>query len=320
MMRMKTIALFMILFWTCPIVLAEGFVPPGPSERLKAIGSTAALPAILQKAFAPGRDFSSIPAPRGHDWLASHPEPGQTFEAFLRSKPNRPDTIRSKIYFQPLGEFPEDKSPSLDRLRQYAGAFFAMPVEVLRPMALSKMPLTTRLNPNTKNQQLLTGDVLAWLKTRLPSDAFCILAITMEDLYPDPSWNFVFGQASLSERVGVYSFARYDPLFYGQGRDKDYARTLLRRSCKVLAHETCHMFGMQHCIYFKCSLNGSNHLGESDDRPMELCPVCLRKLHWSTQFDIVQRYGKLREFCQHNDLREDAGWLQQRLEWLRSPD
>jgi archaemetzincin len=33
----------------------------------------------------------------------------------------------------------------------------------------------------------------------------------MEDLYPEPSWNFVFGQASLNERVGVYSFARYGP-------------------------------------------------------------------------------------------------------------
>jgi archaemetzincin len=35
----------------------------------------------------------------------------------------------------------------------------------------------------------------------------------MEDLYPDPAWNFVFGQASLRERVEVFSFARYDPAF-----------------------------------------------------------------------------------------------------------
>jgi hypothetical protein len=31
-------------------------------------------------------------------------------------------------------------------------------------------------------------------------------------------FNFVFGQASLNDRVGVYSFARYDPAFYGYTR------------------------------------------------------------------------------------------------------
>lgn len=32
----------------------------------------------------------------------------------------------------------------------------------------------------------------------MPKDAFCIVGITMIDLYPKDSWNFVFGQASLS--------------------------------------------------------------------------------------------------------------------------
>jgi len=128
------------------------------------------------------------------------------------------------------------------------------------------------------------------------ADAFCVLAITMEDLYPEPSWNFVFGRASLRERVGLYSFARYDPAFYGQERGKDYEKVLSRRSCKVLAHETGHMFGLTHCIYFKCALNGSNHLAESDARPMHLCPVCLRKLQYSIGFDSVRRYGNLFHF------------------------
>ena len=34
----------------------------------------------------------------------------------------------------------------------------------------------------------------------------------------------------------------------------------LRRSCKVLAHEACHMFGIEHCVWFRCLMNGSNHL------------------------------------------------------------
>lgn len=46
---------------------------------------------------------------------------------------------------------------------------------------------------------LFIGDLLAFLKKRKPKDAFCIVGITMIDLYPKDSWNFVFGQASLTE-------------------------------------------------------------------------------------------------------------------------
>jgi len=58
----------------------------------------------------------------------------------------------------------------------------------------------------------------------------------MEDLYPDPHWNFVFGQASLRDRVGVFSFARYDPAFYGESRGSQCRQLLLWRSAKVLVH------------------------------------------------------------------------------------
>jgi archaemetzincin len=52
------------------------------------------------------------------------------------------------------------------------------------------------------------------------------LAITMEDLYPEPAWNFVFGQASLQLRVAVFSFARYDAAFYSQERTADHKTVL----------------------------------------------------------------------------------------------
>jgi archaemetzincin len=132
--------------------------------------------------------------------------------------------------------------------------------------------------------------------TKLPRDAFCVLTITMEDLYPEPAWNFVFGQASLRERVAVFSFARYGAAFYGQERAADHQMVLLRRSCKVLAHETAHMFGLAHCIFSNCVMNDSSHLDESDRRPMHLCPVCLRKLQFSVGFYVVQRHEKLAGF------------------------
>ena len=32
----------------------------------------------------------------------------------------------------------------------------------------------------------------------LPKDAYCLLVVTMYDIYPKPEWNFVFGLADLT--------------------------------------------------------------------------------------------------------------------------
>ena len=289
------------------------FTPPGREARLAAIGPTDGLPAALRRALEPGADFDPVPTPGPSDWLANHDEPGQTYDDFVRSRPNRPDARHRAIYLQPFGEFVPGESPPLDRLREFAAAFFAMEVAALPTIAVTSGEVTTRRNAYTGQRQLLTGDVLRLLRRRLPSDAYALLGITMEDLYPDPSWNFVFGQASLRHRVGVFSFARYDPRFFGERPSGDRVALLLRRSCKVLAHEAAHMFGIAHCIFFHCLMNGSNHLGESDARPLHLCPVDLRKLYDSVGFDVVDRYRKLREVCERLGFSDEAEWLHARL-------
>lgn len=291
----------------------QQFKSPGKAERLQAIGSTQGLPETLRRAFDPGSDFEPMSTPNPGEWLAVHSETGQTFDDFVRTNWNRPNHARSRLYLQPLGEFRKEQSPSVERLRQFAAVYFGMEVKTLPALAFTEMNLTIRFNPYTRNRQILTGDVLAILQKKIPKDAFCVLAITMQDLYPDPSWNFVFGQASLDERVGVYSFARYDPAFYGERRGNNYQKILLKRSCKVLVHEMAHMFGLQHCIFFKCVLNGSNHLEESDARPLHLCLVCLRKLHFSIGFDVVERYRKLLNFYQVAGFDTEASWLSNRL-------
>jgi archaemetzincin len=142
----------------------------------------------------------------------------------------------------------------------------------------------------------------------------------MEDLYPNPSWNFVFGQASLRDRIGVFSFVRYDPAFYGERQGEDYQEILLRRSCKALVHEVGHMFGLKHCIFFSWSMNGSNHLLESDARPLSLCPVCLHKLQSSIGFDVVDRYRKLLLFYQKAGFDREARWVSNRLRRILGDD
>lgn len=292
------------------------FEPPTKAQILSAIGSTEELPLQLKRALEPSTDFEPIPIPAPGDWLAVHPESGQTFEDFYRARRNTPDDRRNLIYIQPLGQFAVHHSPALDLLRDCATAYFMVNVTVLPVLSIRRADITSRINPYTGKKQILTAYILRMLRQDLPADAFCVLSVTMEDLYPNPAWNFVFGQASLRHRVGVFSFARYDSAFYGEPRDKNYRKLLLYRSCKVLVHETAHMFSLTHCIYFRCVMNGSNHLQESDSRPLFLCPVCLRKLQSGIGFDVADRYRRLLDFYRKMQFNKEADWVSARLKWI----
>ncbi len=69
------------------------------------------------------------------------------------------------------------------------------------------------------------------LRRRLPDDACVFLALTASDLWPGAGWNFVFGQALLRERVGVWSIYRNgDPT-----ESDDAYRLCLRRTIKLLS-------------------------------------------------------------------------------------
>lgn len=60
-------------------------------------------------------------------------------------------------------------------------------------------------------------------------------------------------------------------------------------------------------------MNGSNHLQESDARPLPLCPVCLRKLQHAIGCDVSARYRRLLQFYRHNGFAADADWVSRRL-------
>ena len=70
----------------------------------------------------------------------------------------------------------------------------------------------------------------------------------------------------------------------------------------VMGHEITHMFGVRHCVFYNCLMNGSNHDEEADRKPMHFCVVCLRKMQSNVKFDILERYQRLREFyCKQKD-------------------
>jgi archaemetzincin len=86
-----------------------------------------------------------------------------------------------------------------------------------------------------------------------------------------------------------------------------------RRCCRVIAHEIGHMAGIDHCVYFRCLMNGSSSLAESDRRPLHLCPVDLRKLQWLIGFEFAERYTRLQKFWRAAGDDDEAAWAAGRL-------
>ncbi|KAI3365596.1 hypothetical protein L3Q82_010677 [Scortum barcoo] len=278
---------------------------------------------LLEEGFHPGQPgslFQPITVHSDSDWIPAHPEEPQDFKNFYRDPCRKtPDASHSTIYIQTIGSFGEAGAQTdqyLEWLREYCQAFFnGLSVKLLPAVTVVDTGCSFRVNSNSHNLQILTGDLLRFLEKRKPRDAFCIVGITMIDLYPKESWNFVFGQASLTMGMGVFSFARYDDNFYSrsyagrlkkrlQPKQGDYSvfegyytppitSTLLLRSCKVMTHEIGHMFGIKHCQWLSCVMQGSNHLEESDRRPLDFCPICLRKLQFAIGFNLGERYKAL---------------------------
>ncbi len=285
-----------------------------PEERDKKVQQNNIVASEKNNNYSFSSLFEPVPAPQPGDWLDVHDEPGQTLDEFKKEGWNEPDATRNRIYLQPLEAFKEGSSPSLSILKELIHVYFQLEVIILPPLVSGKQSFTTRINTHTKKKQILSGDILAFLKNNIPHDAFCVLGVTMQDLYPDDSWNFVFGYASYEDRTGVFSFARFDPAFYGEKQDELYEHILLKRSTKILVHEIGHTFGLAHCIYYKCIMNGSNHLDESDAQPLHMCPVDIGKLKFSIGFDESDRYQQLEKIYKKRGFEKESIWVQKRLE------
>jgi archaemetzincin len=243
-----------------------------------------------------------LPPPGLSDWLWDHPEPGQTFRQYLASQPPRPTAARHTVYIQLLGRFTPTQQKLIVETADYVRRYFNLRVELREPLPLSAVPAPAfRYHHGTR--QMHTGTVLEEvLAPRLPSDAAAYIAFTAIDLFPASDWNFVFGEASLVGRVGVWSLARFgDP-----SRSADSYRLVLLRTLKTATHELGHMFGIAHCTAHPCNMNGANSLEEGDRAPLLLCPECLAKVLWLTQTAAAAHLHASAEFCAEHGLFEEA--------------
>jgi predicted Zn-dependent protease len=262
------------------------------------------------------------------DWLGDgnpgeKDRAGQPVVRFLRPGPHRTFPMRSacKVYLCPLGDVSE--APAGHVLCDLLQRWLTLEVVLLKPAVKAKafLGLPRCEEGCGYGAQLETPGVHELCYKLKPRDAFAVVAYTMADIcHTEKGFGFLFGQAQLDKGVGVFSFARY--------RDDAPSQALFLRRCgMVLVHECLHLFGIAHCVYGKCVMNGSNHLAESESRPFALCPVDLRKLSAtindarlpSGQLDIVARERAMLEWFEVHGLDSDAAFTRRCLASLGQP-
>ncbi|XP_054401711.1 archaemetzincin-1 isoform X2 [Pongo abelii] len=230
-----------------------------PAERL-----------FLAEAYNPQRTlFRTLLIRTAFDWLLSRPEAPEDFQTFHASLQQRkPRLARKHIYLQPI------------------------------------------------------DGILSFLKNNKPGDALCVLGLTLSDLYPHEAWSFTFSKFLPGHEVGVCSFARFSGEFPKSGpsapdpalveaaadspqaplQDRGWALCFsalgMVQCCKVTCHELCRLLGLGNCRWLRCLMQGALSLDEALRRPLDLCPICLRKLQHVLGFRLIERYQRLYTWTQ----------------------
>jgi archaemetzincin len=252
--------------------------------------------------------------PQAGEWLERHLELGQTYQEyvqFMRIYAQRPVPPRNVIYVQPLGNFSADQRKTLDKTAEFLGVYFGLPVQMLDARPLPPIPDRSRRNHDSPHgEQILTNYLLyEVLKPEKPDDAYILIGFVAGDISPFGSWNYVFGQAAVKDRIAICSLAR----FCSDNKLSDNPTLCLRRTLKISAHEIGHLFSLAHCTWYLCNMAGSNSLQELDRHPLELCPHCMAKICHITGVDPLQRIKNLRSFYAQNGLDEEKNFCDQLL-------
>lgn len=108
-----------------------------------------------------------------------------------------------------------------------------------------------------------------------------------------------YGFGSPAEGRTLISFAAFEKVIpkkneEGEGKQKELTEEQKKRKrerdmklkaisykyyIQLLLRSIAVMYGMKTCIYYKCLLNGAINLREFEGHPMEMCPICLRKIY-----------------------------------------
>ena len=248
------------------------------------------------------------------DWLEQFPEGGQTFAQYVQFRGGKPLCAEfSTLYIQPLGEFDETQQRIVEKTAEFMASYFGVPVKTLYPIEWGEIPSASQRTRDDGERQLLTKWIMFdLLQPRRPDDAIAVIGLVTDDLWSG-GYNWLFGEASIEERVGVWSLHRN-----GDPRAGDEAFTLcLRRTLKTAVHETGHMLGIPHCAAWECAMNGSRNREENDRQPLEFCPECQPKIWWTCGGDPLKRCQALQQFAIENGLNAEAPFWSRQIDALK---
>ncbi|ELK09196.1 Archaemetzincin-1 [Pteropus alecto] len=305
-----------------PRALKDALVSVDPAlQRLYASTFSPAERLFLAEAYSPQRSlFRTLLIHTAFDWLLSRPEAPEDFETFHAAQlARRQGRGRKHIYLQPIVI-----TRTGCRRACQPPDFLAVPRSRLLPPVAGCSPTLHAFGSGSRAPLGLCGPcgILNFLRDSKPGDALCVLGLTRCDLYPHETWGFTFGSYLPGQEVGVCSFARFSgELLQGAPSALDLApartaaddstTTLWDRGqslcfsalgtvqcCKVTCHELCHLLGLGSCRWLSCVMQGVLSLDEALRRPLDLCPVCLRKLQHILGFKLVDRYKRLHAWTQ----------------------
>ncbi|KAG8145739.1 hypothetical protein E2320_012229 [Naja naja] len=300
-----------------PRALKDALISTDPALQdlyAKAFSSTEKL--FLSEAYNPRRSlFCSLFIRTAFDWLLSHPDAPEDFETFyytLLKKKQR--FCRKHIYLQPIGK-PADGSgggwvvgvyllafscyssflrAALSTDTPFHSApydcvesfFLGLRVKCLPSVSVTSIHCCYRHNQDSDRMQLHTDGILTFLKNNKPMDALCVLGLTLADLYPCETWSFTFGKSLPGQEVGVCSFARFSSDFPQVACPAFNPSPRRQEACD----EEAELARKQTLLF--------NILDEILLRPLEPCPICLRKLQYVVGFKLIERYRKLYAWMQ----------------------
>jgi len=245
-----------------------------------------------------------MPEQKPGDWLDIHYEPGQTFEQFITAVKIPLEPQRKTIYIQPVGDFSPAQLKIEQAVADFLGIFFNLPIKAQSAISFGDIPgLARRKNPLTGQEQILTRYIMEEkIFPALPKDTAAYLAFSATDLWTGEGNNFVFGEASADDPVGIWSMARYG----NPDASPEAFQKCLLRALKVATHETGHMFGLMHCIKHPCCMNGYNNLVEEDSHPLAFCPECIAKICLITKTDIKDHCRRVAKFLRDRGFDDEA--------------
>jgi archaemetzincin len=229
--------------------------------------------------------------PQYGEWLFEHKETYQSFEEYVKSKPTQADSLHNKIYVAVIGDLSPRQKEIVVKTASYLQTFYNLKTQFIKLSDTTNIYRQSRSNPSTKNLQLSASYLMGVLKKQFPKDAATVIGFTAIDLYPGDNWNYVFGLASLRNRVGVWSMNRF-----GNPENKEEYQDCLMSTIKTAVHETGHMFTLQHCVKYDCCMNGGNNLAELKRQPVYFCPDCLDKICWNRKESVKDNLLRSRQF------------------------